>query len=174
MGNSRTYEEFFTHFDFLVRELHRLLMPGRLVAVHCMDLPTHKTNGEEIGLRNFSGDLIEAFIKRGWVYHSRHCIWKDPLIAATRTKAIGLAHKQLVKDSSMSRTGIPDYIVTFRKPGENPEPIRHPKGLTKYRGERSIPHNLDRYYKWEDTATNKRSHWIWQQYASPVWDDIRQ
>lgn len=174
MGNAKTYEEFFTHFDFLVKELYRLLMPGRCVSVHCMDLPTHKTNGEEIGLRDFTGDLVRAFTFRKWIYHSRHCIWKDPLIAATRTKAIGLAHKQLVKDSAMSRTGIPDYIVTFRKPGDNPKPIKHPRGLTKYHGERSIPHNLDKFLKWEDTATNKRSHWIWQQYASPVWDDISQ
>ncbi len=149
--------------------------------MHCMDLPTFKRNGEDMGLKDFSGDLVKCFQKSGFVYHSRHCIWKDPLEAAFRTKAIGLAHKQIVKDSSACRTGIPDYILAFRKKGENPKPIRNENGLTTYFGARSIPHDLDRYLKvnpltnepWKQKE-NKRSHWIWQQYASPVWFDIRQ
>ena len=174
MGNSKTYDEFFSHFAFLVDELHRLLMPGRIVAVHCMDLPTYKRNGVEIGLEDFPGDLVRCFKSKGFVYHSRHCIWKDPLIAATRTKAIGLAHKQIVKDSSMCRTGIPDYILAFRKKGDNPKPIKNESGLTEYHGSRSIPTHLSVFDGHKEQGTNKKSHWIWQQYASPVWFDIRQ
>ncbi len=174
MANCRSYEEFFDHFDFLIGELFRLIQPGRICAVHCMDLPKYKREGEEIGLRDFPGHIIDRFEKKGFTYHSRHCIWKDPLVSATRTKAIGLAHKQLVKDSSMSRTGIPDYILGFRKPGENAKPISNPKGLIEYAGSRPVPKDLDKWIDSNDTAKNKRSHWIWQQYASPVWFDIRQ
>lgn len=174
MANAGSYEQFFDHFAFLVVQLHRLMIPGRIVAVHCMDIPTYKRSGDEIGLRDFPGGIIRVFEEKGFVYHSRHCIWKDPLVAATRTKTIGLAHKQLVKDSSMSRMGIPDYVLAFRKPGDNPKPIEHPQGLTEYAGSRPIPKDLDRYINSDNTAKNKRSHWIWQQYASPVWFDIRQ
>lgn len=174
MSNAGSYGEFFEHFGFLVGELHRLIMPGRVVAVHCMDLPMFKREGFDIGLRDFSGDLIRCFQERGFIYHSRHCIWKDPLLAAVRTKAIGLAHKQMVKDSSLCRVGIPDYIVAFRKKGENAKPVRNEKGLTVYHGSRKIPAELGRFVHHDDMATNKRSHWIWQQYASPVWFDIRQ
>ncbi len=176
LGNCKDYDEFFTHFGFIVEQLHRLLMPGRVIAVHCMDLPTHKSSGEEIGLNDFPGDLVRCFKKHDFVYHSRHCIWKDPLVAATRTKAIGLAHKQLVKDSSISRMGIMDMILAFRKKGENPKPISHERGLTEYYGSTPVPHNLDRYLSDGEIeqGKNKRSHWIWQRYASPVWTDIRQ
>lgn len=174
MGNSKTYDEFFEHFGFLVKELHRLLLPGRVIAVHCMDLPTFKRSEEGIGIRDFPGDIIRIFQKNDFVYHSRHCIWKDPLIAATRTKAIGLAHKQIVKDSAMCRTGIADYIVSFRKKGENLKPIAHKNGLTRYYGSRQIPNDLERFIDIDDQSKNKRSQWIWQKYASPVWDDIRQ
>jgi len=173
LSNS-SYKEFFDQFHYLLTLLDKALMPGRVVAIHCFDIPTFKRNNEEIGLKDFSGDIIRLCQKIGWIFHSRHCIWKDPLLAATRTKAIGLAHKQIVKDSSVCRMGIPDYIVAFRKKGDNPKPIIHPKGLTEYHGERSIPNNLDKYMDWEDQKTNKRSHWIWQRYASPVWDDICQ
>lgn len=179
MGNCKDHNDFFKGFRFLVDELHRVMMPGRVVAVHCMDLPTYKRNGDEIGIRDFPGDIIRCFVDRGFTYHCpRITIWKDPLIAATRTKAIGLAHKQLVKDSAMSRTGIPDCIVCFRKKGENPKPISHPKGLTEYHGSRAVPSNLNGL--WSDLKDgitpdkDKRAHWIWQQYASPVWFDIRQ
>lgn len=174
MGNCRSYADFFTHFRFLVEQLQRTMMPGRIVAVHCMDVPLSKGKDGEMGFRDFSGDIIRLFSECGFVFASRHCIWKDPLIAATRTHALGLAHQQIVKDSTRCRTGAPDYIVAFRKRGENPKPVKHPMGLTEYCGERSIPSHLSRYESWEDPKTNKRSHWIWQQYASPVWDDIRQ
>lgn len=146
MGNSRNYEEFFNHFSFLIKELYRVLKPGRLLSFHCMDLPTSKQNDGFIGIRDFRGDCIKAFEKEGFIYHSSVCIWKDPVIAMQRTKALGLLHKQIKKDSSMSRQGIPDYLVTMRKPGENQEKITHTN--------ESFP--VD----------------IWQKYASPVWMDI--
>lgn len=175
MSNAPNYETFFKHFEFLTEQLFRVMMPARVVAVHCMELPTFKTAGEEIGLRDFPGDIIRCFESKGFIFHSRFCIWKDPLLAAVRTKAIGLAHKQIVKDSSLCRTGIPDYVLAFRKPGDNPKPIEHPDGLTEYAGSREIPSELSRYDGFEgEQKRNKRSHWIWQQYASPVWFDIRQ
>lgn len=174
MSNS-TYDQFFEHFGFLIRELNRVMLPGRVVAVHCMDIPLYKRNGEDIAIRDFPGDIIRAFTKHDFVYHSRVCIWKDPLIAATRTHAIGLAHKQIVKDSSMCRTGIADYIVAFRKLGDNPKPVEHKLGLQVYHGAKKVPMDLDSFVGFEgDQKVNKRSHWIWQRYASPVWDDIRQ
>lgn len=173
MGNS-SGEEFIEHFDFLVGELVRVTMPGRVVAVHCMDLPTFKRNGDEIGLRDFSGDIIRLFQRNRMTFHSRHCIWKDPLIAATRTHALGLQHKQIVKDSAQCRMGVPDYLLAFRKPGDNPKPVTNENGLTEYHGGRDIPREYARFQGWKDQGTNKRSHWIWQQYASPVWDDVRQ
>ncbi|MCL6581718.1 MAG: ATP-binding cassette domain-containing protein [Firmicutes bacterium] len=123
MGNCRSDEEFFEHFRFLIRELYRVIMPGRLVSFHCMNLPTSKAHHGYIGIRDFRGELIRAFEAEGWIYHSEVCIWKDPVVAQQRTKALGLLHKQVVKDSAMSRQGIPDYLVTMRKPGVNPEPI---------------------------------------------------
>lgn len=146
MGNSRTDQEFADHFQYLIRELFRVLKPGRLVSFHCMNLPTSKERDGVIGIRDFRGDLIRAFIAEGFVYHSEVTIWKDPVTAMQRTKALGLLHKTIRKDSSMSRQGIPDYLVTMRKPGDNPEPIAHTH--------ETFPVSL------------------WQRYASPVWMDI--
>ncbi len=174
MGNSKTYKQFFEHFNFLIEQLKRIMMSGRVVAVHCMDLPINKRDVGYFGLRDFPGDIIKAFVKQDFIFHSRHCIWKDPLLAAVRTKAIGLAHKQICKDSSSCRTGVPDYIVSFRKQGENKQFIGHPNGLSEYHGSRDVPKELDRFLGYKKQSTNKRSHWIWQQYASPVWFDIRQ
>ena len=163
LGNCRNYDEFFDHFDFIIQGLKHCLMPGRNVAVHCMDIPAMKERDGYIGIKDFSGDIIRAFEKHGFIYHSKHVIWKDPLIEATRTKAIGLMHKQLCKDSVMSRAGMPDYLVTFRAPGENKIPITHDEGLNKFCGK-------------DDPGGEgvKRSHNIWRAYASPVWMDIRQ
>lgn len=185
LGNNKSYSEFFEHYRFIVQETFRTLLPGRNVAVHCMDLPTFKRNGDEMGLIDFPGDIIKLHQECGFTYHSRHCIWKDPLVAATRTKALGLAHKQICKDSVQCRTGIADTIVCFRKPGDNPIPIKHPRGLSKYPGLRPIPRELDRFIAMQEPGTpqnpnpydgrlDKRSHWIWQQLASPVWFDIDQ
>jgi len=114
MGNSKNYDEFFIHFEFLVKELERVTKSGRLVSVHCMDIPLMKERNGYIGLKDFPGDILRLFIKNGFIYHSKHTIRKDPLIEATRTKALGLMHKQIVKDSSMCRAGLPDYLITFR------------------------------------------------------------
>ena len=146
LGNCRTKSEFFRHFEFIIRELYRVLMPGRVMAVHCMNLPTSKERDGFIGIEDFRGELIRAFQAAGFLYHSEVCIWKDPVIAMQRTKALGLLHKQLKKDSCMSRQGIPDYLVVMRKPGENPERVTHTN--------ESFPVE------------------IWQRYASPIWTDI--
>jgi DNA modification methylase/superfamily II DNA or RNA helicase len=146
MGNCRTHSEFYEHFKFLVAELHRVTMPGRLLSFHCMNLPTSKERDGVIGITDFRGELIRMFREAGFVYHSEVVIWKDPVTAMQRTKALGLLHKQLKKDSCMSRQGIPDYLVTMRKPGDNPERVTHTN--------ESFPVSL------------------WQRYASPVWMDI--
>lgn len=146
MGNSSTSDIFWEHYKFLISEIFRIIKPGRLVSVHCMDIPTSKMHHGIIGLKDFPGEIIAAHINAGFIYHSRVCIWKDPVIGMQRTKSIGLLHKQLKKDSSMSRQGIADYVVTFRKPGINDERISHTN--------ESFPVN------------------VWQRYASPVWMDI--
>lgn len=146
LGNSKDKHEFYEHFEFIVKELYRVLMPGRLMAVHCMNLPTSKSRDGFIGIDDFRGDLIRMYQEAGFIYHSEVCIWKDPVIAMQRTKALGLLHKQIKKDSAMCRQGIPDYLVVMRKPGDNPEPVTHTN--------ETFP--VD----------------IWQKYASPIWTDI--
>ncbi len=169
MGNARNYADFFDQYRMLVSEQFRICMPGRLVSVHCMLLPTTLEHHGYIGLQDFRGDLIRSYQAAGFIFHSEVVIWKDPLIAATRTHSLGLAHKELVKDSSRSRQGIPDYVVTVRKPGDNPEPITHlPSGLSNYVGLEGDP----RDQKHVDASRNKHGHKIWQRYASPVWFDI--
>lgn len=163
MGNSKNYGEFFDHFGFLAKELLRVTMPGRIVAVHCIDIPAMKERDGYIGLKDFPGDIIRLFSSAGFIYHSRHVIWKDPLIEATRTKALGLMHKQLCKDSSRCRAGLPDYLLAFRSPGDNAIPCGHSDGLTDYAGSAD-----------PGGSGVKRSHNIWRAYASPVWMDIRQ
>jgi len=160
IGNCKSDAEFFGHFDFVIEGLMRVLMTGRNVSVDCMNLPAMKSRDGYIGLKDFRGALIAAFIKHGFIYHSEHVIWKDPLIEATRTKAIGLMHKQLCKDSALSRAGLPQYLLTFRKPGVNKAPVAHEKGLTEFIGE-------------DDPTDGNPSHNRWRKYASPVWMDIR-
>lgn len=161
MGNCDSDEEFFTHFGFLVSELFRVLKPGRLVSIHCMNLPSTIQHNGYIGIRDFRGDCIRCFTHRGFIYHSEVCIWKDPVTAMQRTKALGLLHKQVLKDSSMSRQGIPDYVCTFRKPGKNDDPINGP--FDHFSGDAETFKN-----------TGNLSIDIWQRYASPVWMDINQ
>lgn len=177
MSNCTDDQTFWTHFQHLIDELYRVTMPGRLCSIHCMQLPTSKIRDGFIGLRDFRGDIIRAFQAAGFIYHSEVCIRKDPVSAMQRSKSIGLLHKQIVKDSSLSRMAVADYIVTMRKPGENPERIAGP---------------LDAYYGDETTPTgplvtetgNMRSvnhpgdDWysvaVWQRYAEPIWMDIVQ
>lgn len=159
MGNCESDEEFFQHFGFLVSELLRIIKPGRSVSVHCMNMPSTITHDGYIGIRDFRGDIIRCFQRSGFIYHSEVCIWKDPVTAMQRTKALGLLHKQVVKDSSMSRQGIPDYVCTFRKPGKNQSPIA---------GE------FEHYVGTDFEHTGNFSIDVWQRYASPVWMDIDQ
>jgi DNA modification methylase len=160
MGNCSNNEEFFEHYAFLAEQLYRVLKPGRLLSFHCMLLPTSKERDGFIGLKDFRGDLIRAHQKTGMIYHSEVVIWKDPVTAMQRTKALGLLHKQIMKDSCMSRQGIPDYLVTMRKPGVNDEPVSGK--FDRYVGEDAIQASDDTRYSIE----------VWQRYASPVWMDI--
>lgn len=169
MGNS-TDNEFYNHFNFLIPELYRVTMPGRLLSFHCMNLPMTIGADGVIGMKDFRGNMIFAFINQGWIYHSEVCIWKDPLLQAVRTKKLELAHKQISKDSSRCAMGYPDYIVTMRKPGINSEPIVHGRGFEEYIGEKKEP----KFEKNDNHSINKYSHNVWQRYASPVWFDIRQ
>jgi DNA modification methylase len=159
MGNSKDYNDFFDHFKFLVKDLFRILKPGRNVSIHCMNLPTTKTHHGFIGIEDFRGDIIRLFQECGFIYHSEVCIWKDPVIAMQRTKAIGLLHKQVVKDSCMSRQGIPDYLVTMKKPGDNTEPVIGE--FDHFAGDMN-----------DFKSEGRLSIDIWQKYASPVWMDI--
>lgn len=159
MGNSASDAQFYEHFDYLVAGLHRAMKPGRIVCVDVMNIPAMKERDGFIGLKDFRGDIIRAFTRKGFIFHSEHCAWKDPLIEATRTKALGLMHKQLCKDSTKSRAGIPQYLLAFRKDGENPEPVAHANGLEYFVGEDGPTHGT-------------LSHERWRRYASPVWMDI--
>ena len=149
----------------MVAEMFRVIMPGRIVAFHCMQIPAMKERDGYIGMKDFRGDLIRLYQRHGFIYHSEVVIWKDPLIEATRTKALGLMHKQLKKDSAICRVGSPDYLVVMRKPGVNPEPVSHEDGLTRYIG---TPQDEPK----EPKSSIKYSHFVWQRYASPVWFDI--
>lgn len=155
LGNSRTDEEFFAHFDYIVKEMYRILKSGRIMAVHCMNIPAMKERDGYIGIKDFRGDLIRLFQKHGFIYHSEVTIWKNPVTEMQRTKALGLLHKQIKKDSSKSRMGMPDYIVFMRKQGDNPEPIEHTN--------ESYPVSL-----WQNVASP-----AWE-ITPPVWDDINQ
>lgn len=146
MGNSRDMADFFEHYRFLIREQRRVMRPGRLVAIHCMLMPTSKERHGYIGLQDFRGDIIRAYQAEGFIFHSEVVIWKDPVTAMQRTKALGLLWKTIKKDSTMSRQGIPDYVVVMRTPGENQTPVAHTA---------------------EEFPVDQ-----WQKWASPVWMDI--
>lgn len=156
LGNSRNYGEFAEHYQYLGQEWYRVMMPGRLVSIHCMNLPAMKERDGFIGVKDFRGDVIRWMQACGFIFHSEVCIWKNPVVEMQRTKALGLLHKQIRKDSAMSRMGIPDYIVTFRKPGINPEPLDHTQ--ENY----SVDH-------WQQVASP-----VWDEYPAPVWWDINQ
>ena len=173
MSNCRSYEEFFTHYEFLVKEIHRLTLPGRLSGVHCMDVPTAGANLGG-GLIDFPGDIIRLHQRLGFWYVGRYHVWKEPLEVRNRTMAKSLAHRQIVEDSSLCDCASADYLLMFRKKGTNPIPIEHPIGLLSYAGSRKIPPELFRYRGWTGKQTgNRYSHWIWRQYASAFWDDVR-
>lgn len=174
--------DFWTHYGFLIGELLRVTMPGRLHSVHVMQLPTSKIRHGHIGMRDFRGEVIRAYEAAGWIFHSEVCIWKDPVVAQQRTKSIRLLHKQVVKDSTISGQGLADYIVSFRKPGTNPAPVDG--GFDAFAGEGlDISDEAYAHYCANPPADAKnwkpwpiamwRSVLVWQRYASPVWMDIR-
>lgn len=173
LSNSRDYPEFLKHYGYVVKELSRATMPGRMTAVHVMDVPTGNT-GRGDGLRDFPGDVIRLHDPLGFQYVARYHVWKEPLGVRNRTMAKGLTHKTVVDDSSRCTVASADYLLIFRKRGENPVPIEHPTGLTEYFGAREVPHELRRYRNWSgNQIENRYSHWIWRQYASAFWDDVR-
>lgn len=172
LSNARSYEEFLEHYEFVIEEISRLTMPGRISAVHCMDVPTKGAN--ICGYTDFPGDIIRLHQKHGFEYLPRICIWKEPLAVRNRTMSKALAHCQIVEDSTRTNVAAADYLIPFRKKGENPQPVTHPVGLLEYAGERKMPADLIGWRGFDgDQIKNKFSHWIWRQYASSFWDDIR-
>lgn len=171
-SNARTYSEFFEQYEFLVREIYRMTQAGRITAVHCMDVP--KAGANICGYSDFPGDIIRLHQKCGFEYLPRINIWKEPLAVRNRTMQKSLAHRQIVEDSTKTCVAASDYLIPFRKKGENKIPVTHPNGLLSYAGETPIPHELRNYKGWTGKQTeNRYSHWIWRRYASSFWDDIR-
>ncbi len=172
LSNARSYEEFFEHYEFVVRETHRLLMPGRIAAVHCMDVPRDGAN--YCGYRDFPGDIIKLHERIGFDYLPRICIWKEPLEVRNRTMIKSLSHRTIVEDSTMGTVASADYLLPLRKRGKNPVPVAHPTGLHRYAGSREVPEQLHKYKGWKGKQTeNRYSHYIWRNYASCFWDDVR-
>jgi DNA modification methylase len=172
LSNSLDYDQFFKHYEFVVKELARLTLPGRISCVHAMDIPSGNSGRDY--LIDFPGDIIRLHEKHGWKYMGRHVIWKEPLTVRNRTMAKNLAHKTIVVDSSLASLASADYLLLFRNKGLNSIPIAHPTGLMNYAGERQMPAELLRYRGWNgNQIENRFSHWIWRQYASSFWDDIR-
>lgn len=172
LSNARTYDEFFEHYRFIVQEIYRTLMPGRIAAVHCMDVPTQGANICDFS--DFPGDIIRLHREIGFGYMPRICIWKEPLEVRNRTMSKALAHRQIVEDSCQTNAAASDYLIPFRKHGTNKVPVTHERGLLSYAGENEMPAELKRYRGWKGKQTeNRYSHWIWRQYASAVWMDIR-
>jgi len=172
LSNCRDYQDFFKHYEFIVENIARVTVPGRITAVHCMDTPK---NGANIsGYLDFPGDIIRLHQKHGFEYLPRICIWKEPLAVRNRTMSKALAHRQIVEDSTKTNVAAADYLIPFRKLGENPVPVTHDNGLMEYAGEREMPSDLRKYRGHTGKQTeNRYSHWIWRQYASAFWDDIR-
>jgi len=172
LSNCKDYGEFFEHYAFVVRDLARLTLPGRMTAVHCMDVPSGNSGRDH--LVDFPGDIIRLHEREGWLYVARYAVWKEPLAVRNRTMAKNLAHKTIVDDSSRCSVASADYLLVFRRRGENPIPITHPVGLLDYAGGRRPPSDLLRYRGWSgNQIENRYSHWIWRQYASAFWDDVR-
>lgn len=173
LSNCRDYPEFLEHYRFVVEDIHRVTMPGRITAVHCMDVP-NSNSGRGDSLRDFPGDIIRLHEDVGFEYVARYHVWKEPLAVRNRTMMKALAHRTIVEDSTKCSVASADYLLAFRKKGDNPIPVEHPTGLTKYAGSRPIPAELSPYKGYTGKQTeNRYSHWIWRQYASAFWDDVR-
>lgn len=172
LSNCKDYQEFFDHYAFVVREIFRLTIPGRMTCVHCMDVPSGNCGTDH--LIDFPGDIIRLHEKEGFKYIARYVVWKEPLGVRNRTMAKNLAHKTIVEDSSRCSVASADYLLVFRRKGNNPTPIAHPHGLMEYAGERKIPSDIIKFRGWKgNQIENRFSHWIWRQYASAFWDDVR-
>lgn len=172
LSNCKDYEQFFEHYTYVIRELFRITLPGRITAVHCMDVPSGNSGRDY--LIDFPGDIIRLHEKEGFRYIARYAVWKEPLGVRNRTMAKNLAHKTVVEDSSKCSVASADWLLVFRKRGENETPIAHPNGLLEYAGAREIPQDVLRYRGWKgNQIENRYSHWIWRQYASAFWDDVR-
>lgn len=173
LSNCPTYKDFFEHYEYLLREIYRITLPGRMTVVHCCDVPSGNTGTDHYA--DFPGEIIRAHERVGFHQASpRITVWKEPLMVRNRTLTKSLAHRSIVEDSCDCAVAGADYLLVFRKNGTNPIPVVHPSGLTRYAGEREVPHDLHRYKGWTgNQIQNRYSHWIWRQYASCVWDDIR-
>jgi DNA modification methylase len=173
LSNARDYREFFTQYDYFVAELHRLLIPGRVIAVHTSLVPSGNTGVDSF--TDFPGDVIRAHQAHRFDFIGRHVIWKEPLWVRNRTMAKNLAHRQVTEDAGKVNFALPDELLIFRKRGTHTHPITHPEGLTgDYAGEEQPPSDIARYRGWSgDQKLNRWSHWIWRRYASSVWDDVR-
>lgn len=172
ISNCLDYEKFFEHYAFVVRELARISLPGRMTAVHCTDVPSGNTGTDY--LTDFPGDIIRLHKNEGWNFIARYAVWKEPLAVRNRTMAKNLAHRSLVEDSSRCSVASADCLLVFRRAGKNTVPITHATGLLDYAGERRMPNELLQYRGWAgNQIENRYSHWIWRQYASAFWDDVR-
>lgn len=172
LSNCDSYEDFFNHYRYVVHEINRITKRGRCTAVHCMDVPSGNSGSDH--LKDFPGDIIRLHESEGFDWIARHCIWKEPLTVRNRTMQKNLAHKTIVDDSIYCGVASADYLLIFRKKGDNEVPVSHPTGLCNYAGERQIPPDLLSYKNYDGKQTeNRYSHWIWRQYASSFWDDIR-
>lgn len=172
LSNCLNYAEFFEHYAFIIQELHRITKPGRMTAVHTMDIPTGNTGLDH--LKDFSGDVIKLHETNGWAYVARYHVWKEPLTVRNRTMTKSLSHKMVTVDSTRCSIANADYLLVFRRSGKNTEPVSHPHGLTEYCGERPVPPDLLRYRNWAGSQLeNRYSQWVWRQYASAFWDDVR-
>jgi DNA modification methylase len=172
LSNNDDYGQFLEHYEFCVREIARITMPGRMTAVHCMDVP--RSNSGTDSYIDFPGDIIRMHERAGFRYAGRHAIWKEPLAVRLRTMQKNLAHAALCEDSMDCGVASADYLLLFRKAGKNPVPVAHPVGLLEYAGERAIPSDVLSFRGWTGKQTENRfSHWIWRQYADCMWDDIR-
>lgn len=172
LSNADDYNDFFKHYEFVIKEKFRLTIPGRITVVHCADIPSGNSGLDH--MVDFPGDIIRSHERLEFKYIARYCVWKEPLGVRNRTMAKNLAHKTIVDDSSRCSNASADYLLVFRKKGENPIPITHPTGLEYYAGEREIPRELLKYKNYQGSQIeNIYSHWIWRQYASAFWDDVR-
>lgn len=172
LSNNNTYEKFFEHYAYVVKEIHRITLPGRMTAVHCMDVPSGNTGNDS--MLDFPGDIIRLHEKHGWKYVARYAVWKEPFAVYLRTMQKNLRHCTVVEDASKCSAAAADYLLVFRRDGENKIPIEHPIGLTEYSGFKPVPKELLKYKGWTGKQTeNRYSQWVWRQYASAFWDDIR-